>query len=251
MSALNPPEQLGARLDTFAVRLVPRGVSLSAGLLALVLAAVALVSLIGSRAVSPWPVLRLGGMGLFFLAAGLFLLRRALSGPSGQVVVYERGLVRYREERAIPLCWEHVVSLRRLSRPVRVEVQDDQGWCFTFDDSLARFEQLGRLIEERTLEPLLERARCHWQRGELVEFGPLGVSQEGIGHGEDRLDWDRCAGLEEAGGLVAVLARDQQRPFARVERERIDNLHVLFRLVEWVQSGSGQAESVTRDRGEV
>jgi hypothetical protein len=181
-------------------------------------------------------------MGLCFLAAGLFLLRRSFSGPSGQVVVYEQGLIRYREDRAIPLRWEHVVSVRRLDRPIRIELTDDQGWCFTFDDSLARFEELTRQIEERTVEPLLTRARCLWQKGELVEFGPLGVSQEGIGYGEEHLAWDRCAGLEEAGGLVSVLARDQQRPFARVERERIDNLHVLLGLVAMIQGGPGRAE---------
>jgi hypothetical protein len=237
MGSLDPAEHLGARLDAFSGRLVPWSVSLSAGLLALALGGLAVAGLVVAGPVNRWSVLRLGGMGLLFLAAGLFLLRRSLANSSGQVVVYERGLLRYREERAIPLCWEHVVTVRRLSQPARVEVLDDQGWCFTFEESLARFEQLGRLLEERTLEPLLEQAQRRWQAGQLVEFGPLGVSGQGIGHGEDRLDWDRYAGLQEDGGLVAVLARDQERPFARVERGAIDNLHVLIRLVEWIQGG--------------
>jgi hypothetical protein len=235
MGSLDSVEHLGARLDTFCVRMVPRTVSLSAGLLAVALGGLALAGLMVSRPVNQASMIRLGGMGVLFLATGLFLLRRSLAGSSGQVVVYEQGLVRCQQERAIPLRWEHVVNVRRLNQPARIEVLDDHGWCFTFEESLARFEQLGRLLEERTLEPLLERARRCWQAGQLVEFGPLGVSRHGIDHGEGRLDWDRYAGLAESGGLVAVLARDQERPFARVERGAIDNLHVLVRLVEWIQ----------------
>jgi hypothetical protein len=78
-------------------------------------------------------------------------------------------------------------------------------------------DSLYKMVERRTLEPMLERARAAIAAGETVWFGQLGISRDGLAYDEKRLGWDRVERLDvdapknhglggAVGGLVAASA---------------------------------------------
>jgi hypothetical protein len=226
---------LGKRLDTFRGGVLPRLMSVTAGGLALLLGLLPLLALLttgGAERAS-----RLVLLGIGFVVVGLVLLLRAGAQGGLRVEVHEGGLIRQRGGRAVTLHWEEVVSVRDESAPRRLMVTDRGGWCFAFEPSLGRFEELRRLIEAHTLPHLLAAVRSTVAAGRTAEFGAVSAGPEGIAWGEQIISWKDLGTVEvePARGLLCITAGDATspggRPLARVEVERVDNLHVLLALV--------------------
>jgi hypothetical protein len=179
-------------------------------------------------------------LGAGFVVVGCVLLLRAGAQGGLRVEVHEKGLIWQRGGRSVAMRWDEIETVRHESIPRRLLVTDRGGWCFAFDPTLARFEDLIKLIEVSTLPHLLEVARETLEAREVCEFAAAGVSPEGLTCAGEFLPWSDLAGVEvePARGWLCVLSRTSSldRPFARLEMERVVNLHVLLALVQEKQS---------------
>jgi hypothetical protein len=230
--------------------------SLVAGGLALLLAGTALAGLLALATWGPpgkgggvgLGVAKLAGVGLFFLAAGVGMLARARHNSGLRVLVFEEGLARVQGGKVETLRWEDVNVVRRgvevksagvtVRTPVYLVLVGRDGRDLTFNEGLARLGELRALAEGHTLPHMLPAAREAIEAGEVVGFGALGVSREGLHSGLDLLAWEDFQGLEVGQALVSVYSRRSRWAFCRADASEVPNAHVLAALAEQLRSGS-------------
>src|SRR5262249_19121319 len=96
---------------------------------------------------------------------------------------------------------------------------------------LQNVEKLGNAIIEKTSDILLPQAREDYQRGKRVDFGPLGVSEDGLHSGNSLLDWRDITGVKIKEGYISVSKRGKWFNWCNVAASSIPNLSVFLELV--------------------
>jgi hypothetical protein len=108
-------------------------------------------------------------------------------------------------------------------------------------------DALYKMVERRTMEPMLERAQAAIGAGQTVWFGPLGIDRDGLSYKDKRLGWDRVDRLDvlaphnhglggAVGGLVAATAELDDLRVVVKERRTPWNPILLGKLDGWFPS---------------
>jgi len=139
------------------------------------------------------PVIHLNSHGLlwgvFLFLMGVMLLVRAIRNRRLRVRVFAEGLVRIQGHDAQAFLWEDVLKVWRKRAQghwnrirdgaLQIEVETRGATKVSFDDSLPDLKRLGELLDRYTLPHLLAAAREALDRGEVLHFGRLRLSQVG------------------------------------------------------------------------
>jgi hypothetical protein len=160
-----------------------------------------------------------------------------------KVQLYEYGIVHLHNGRKRVIPWEEILSVKQAITEIyhngsysgtnyhyTLELEDGTRLVYT-NYRLQNVEKLGEAIIEKTSDLLLQQAREDYQRGKLVEFGPLGVSEDGLHSGNSLLDWRDITGVKIKEGYISVSKRGKWFNWCNVAASSIPNLSVFLELV--------------------
>jgi hypothetical protein len=139
--------------------------------------------------------------------------------PGGSAyAVYPEALALVRGRTWSVVRWDEVREFRGRSLSIRTaKLVTADGRAVTLRHDVKAADSLYKMVERRTLPPMLDRARAALDAGETVWFGTLGISRDGLFFKDKRLGWDRVERLDivapqnhglpgALGGLVAATA---------------------------------------------
>jgi hypothetical protein len=116
-------------------------------------------------------------------------------------------------------------------------LQRDDGRNFSFSSLLRGHLRLIQSIEQNMVQFHLPRATAAYQSGQVVPFGPLSVSRQGISNGRETLGWNEVQNIEINRGNLLVKRSPKGAKWASVDVAKIPNLAVFVSLTSGVRSG--------------
>jgi hypothetical protein len=166
--------------------------------------------------------------------------------PDGSAyAIYPDALALVRGRTWTVVRWEEVREFRGRSLSVKTSrLVTADGREVTLRHDVKSADSLYKLVERRTLEPLLDRAQAAIAAGETAWFGPLGIARDGLSHNEKRLGWDRVERIDivalqnhalggAIGGLVAATAELEHLRVVVKERRTPWSPLLLGKLDGW------------------
>jgi hypothetical protein len=193
----------------------------------------------------------IGLLGFLLLAAGPALVlharkyRRlhAVAGSAG-VVLVENDAVSSCRWQEVQTVWETRLvggesvlqaSARGENHFFRVTCPD--GKEMVFRNFLDDLPWLGQIIERETLPYLLPLAVAALEKGEVLDFGPLGVDPEGLRSTPEKLlSWNEVKEVTVANGLLKVTQIGKLLAWFKTPLGQVPNAHVLLALVRLYQN---------------
>jgi hypothetical protein len=166
-----------------------------------------------------------------------------LSVVTLKVVLHEGGLVhsKYGKRRLIP--WEDIRSVKQAiiehytngaytgtTYHYTLELEDGTRIVYT-NYRLQKVEKLGQEIMDKTSEVLLPPALRRYEKGKVVDFGKLGVSEKGLHYGSSLLKWREITGVKLEKGYVSVRKRGKWLNWCNIAVAAIPNPYVFLTLV--------------------
>jgi hypothetical protein len=181
-----------------------------------------------------------GAVAFLFVVSISLIVRTAAGGGADLVRVHANGILDLRVgPRAIR--WDEIESL--LAVPSADGRTIDHHRLLTADGS---FVSLGRSIGE--VEELVDEIRVRMGEhvgpnlrariadGEVVRFGPISASEQGITVGAQRVAWEDVEEVEAEEGQLVVRGRDGERR-AAVRLEEVPNAFLLAEVVQGRRRG--------------
>jgi hypothetical protein len=186
-----------------------------------------------------------GGVALsiFLIPTGIIGALWCLNIMTLKVVLHEGGLVHFHRGKRRLIPWEDILSVKQAI----TEVYHNGGYVGTnyhytlvlhdatkivyTSNQFRKLEKLGNEIMEKTTEVILPLAIRAYKKGEVVDFGPLGVSRDGLHYGKSLLDWDAIKGVKIKEGYISVSKRGKWLNWCNISAASIPNLHVFLSLV--------------------
>jgi hypothetical protein len=247
-----PWGNLGQPLESFPLRPGLRGRNLAvlllgvAGfLLAAALAAYRWWSAIhnygpalAGRWISP-PVWVAGLMALVaMLGAGLHLAQRRI-----RAVLCEGGLLLSKPGKVSALHWEEILHIHTRSveygalgiswgKHTQVSLITRSGKRISLDDKISDLGRLVASIKERVYPSLMQHYRLAFNRGEVLDFGPLVLTQGGVVLGNQTLAWDHVGQVTLSDGKLRLLPLDRERKEAiSIAAHRVPNVDLCAQLI--------------------
>jgi len=178
---------------------------------------------------------------LLFVVIALFALVRALTNWNKAIVLYERGLA-FKDRRGLHAWrWEEIQTLyssvvRKLYMgiiPVGTSrsytVVNDRNEMLHFDQGLARARDAAELIRRAAQPHMLARSIQAYHAGQVVNFGVLAVSRQGLHQGQRIHPWSQVREVKVHDGRLRILPQG-----VRVATAGVANLDVFLALLEQV-----------------
>jgi len=230
----------------------------------LALIAGSIVAIIGMIVVGFFEASILAKVILTPLIFGIFMLVHMYRQRGLTVLVYPTGLLRLRRGEVDSFPWDEVAAIRikiqRLDSAeaidfdhdadgslvaccVPVEVPSVQFWkswvaiertdgaTEKFGPALSDFDHLAELIQRRTFSKAWRESRDRLFSGEIVAFGDLLLTPEGLRHTNKKLPWRDLKELIVAQGRLSVKKTSGWLPWLVLDVTKVPNPHVLFALV--------------------
>jgi len=206
-------------------------VTLAIGLVLLLLA---IVMMLGSNAFN----LVCTGAALPFLVLGAALSRTRIE----RVLVYEGGLAMHRKGKTGRVAWDEIEHIwtRRLRRRKNVPtlvLKQGKRTLLKIDHTFPNRTQFLAILDERYLQPRVNRASAALKTGKKLTFGALEVDDVQLFAGEHVLPWNAITGLiVKKANLVATLQRHEEVVLGPVED--IPDVRILQALLKTQSAGS-------------
>lgn len=192
------------------------------------------------------PILWVAAGGLILLVS-VDLLRRARS-ERVSFDLQEEGLRYTGSEGQRDVRWEEVTAVRLaityrtraewvggiLRYLFRLELADQQ--FIEFNQMVGDFLELGRQIEAKTTPVLALPMEERLAAGEVVEFGPIAVTDKWFRVEGRQIGWDELESLRPSAGRVVVKGADRRHHY--VSMASVPNLRVLMELAKVRQDRS-------------
>jgi hypothetical protein len=102
-------------------------------------------------------------------------------------------------------------------------------WCSTH--GLKNIDELGNLIQQHVTELLLPRAVNAISAGRTLEFGMLGVDQNGIAYKREVLSWQNIESIQVKKGKLIIRENGKWLDWTSISVADIPNLFVFLHLV--------------------
>ncbi|MBN1247380.1 MAG: hypothetical protein JXC32_06960 [Anaerolineae bacterium] len=195
--------------------------------------------LMGSRAVSGGVCV--SSVGLLLVVLALWSGYVARRDRDLRVRLYEGGLVQRRGGHETVLPWEDVASVNhtvmqsrragvvgRTTHLCTLQTRTNRKMQFS-DATLQNVSDLCRVVQERTLAPLLRDAATTLREGGTIPFGKLSANSSGVDTGRETIPWTQIRDVRIDNGFVALAVDGKWRNIATTGR--VTNVHVLFALV--------------------
>lgn len=143
----------------------------------------------------------------------------------------------------IPAVWRQVKvtypvwsTYKRLIVTATYVIQRNDGYTFYLDRSFQYFDILHKNVEAETRQNLLPAALQGYVQGQMLPFGSLALSRQGIGNARSFLPWQYIESikveLNADGEFVLVKQQGAWRAWAKEMTSTIPNLTVFLALVD-------------------
>ncbi len=196
------------------------------------------------------PVLAVG-LGSLLIGAGIYVPLRAYRNWGLKVLVFEKGFVHFQKGRIQVFRWDQIQTVwQQISKAAATGILGDADVLTVvrsddiqvrIDDHIARRKTLGQLVQKETLKHMLPSTVAAFERGEIVDFGPLGISSEGLHNKHRVLPWSDLADMKlDKKGSLTVSQRGKWLNWLNVPANQIPNAHVLLALVKHARRANYQ-----------
>jgi hypothetical protein len=171
---------------------------------------------------------------ILFMASIALIVYTAAGGGADLVRVHANGILDLRVgPRAVR--WDEIQSLTAVPGPDGRGVDHHRlmtadGTTINLGRSIGGVEELVDEIRLRIVDHALPGVRTRIAGGDVVRFGAMAASQDGIAVGPDVVTWDDAAAVEAEAGEIVIRGRDGQRRAAA----RLADVPNAFLLAEMV-----------------
>jgi len=132
--------------------------------------------------------------------------------------------------------WQNVIQTYRGSAHTNTTniytVRLTDGRKFVFNDQVDKIAGLGAALQQQCAARMLPRVHATYNAGEVITFGPFGVSRSGITKGNTTLPWQQVEQVELRQGVLHIRKKGARRDWAFAMASKIPNLPVLMVLVK-------------------
>jgi hypothetical protein len=184
-----------------------------------------------------------GIVGLVCLASGIWYYLKPALRSSWCIRVYREGFTSAQGQtleafhwEQIACIWEYIVFSRYggISRH-RYTIQRNDGKQVEIDDAYAGLEELGDTIKSEVNTLLFPKMLATYQAGDLVSFGPLSLSQQGVfkSNGE-MLPWSQVKNIRIISLLVMIIREETSRLWFSARSFKVANLPILLALLKQI-----------------
>jgi hypothetical protein len=108
------------------------------------------------------------------------------------------------------------------------------GRCIAFDDRIKKVEKLGNLLGEQITNAMWPHALASYNAGNVIPFGPLSVSQQGVSNGRELLPWTAIKEIKFDGIEVKVHQKGKLLNWSKVPVGNIPNSFLFLALTRSV-----------------
>lgn len=168
---------------------------------------------------------------LLVLAGLVWNIIYSLQSRSWCVYVFNQGFVFLKDGQPDIFRWEEVQVIWqqikqyyyygfRISKTHKYIIECVDGHRVVFNDRFKNVEELGNGLSQQISEFMLPKILEDYNAGNVVTFGPLSVSQQGINNGEELLPWSSIQEIEASQGPVSVIRASQDIVKVRKEGKR-------------------------------
>lgn len=164
---------------------------------------------------------------------------------SWRVYVFSHGFVFTRGGQPDIVRWEEIQTIwhqaksrnyGEYGREVRhiYTIECFDGRRVVFDDKIKKVEKLGNLLGEQMTNAIWPRALADYNAGNVIPFGPLSVSQQGVSSGVARLPWAAIKEIKFDGEEVKIHQKGKLLNWAKVPVGDIPNVSLFLALTRSV-----------------
>jgi hypothetical protein len=108
------------------------------------------------------------------------------------------------------------------------------GRRIVLDDKIKKLEKLGNLLGEQMANAIWPRVLADYRAGNVIPFGPLSVSQQGVSNGRELLPWAAIKEVKFDGIEVKVHRKGKLFNWAKVPVGSIPNASLFLALTKYV-----------------
>jgi len=215
-------------IDTLRIVAIICGVLAALGLLSCILST---VTKMPDSAIPFAIVAFVGGMG------GLFWSMKSLTF---QVVVHAGGIVHSHRGSSKIIPWEEIVRVtegitadnqkvgqKGITDAYLIELTDHTRISYT-NKIIKDVKKLGKIIIEKTSAAIFPQVRVKYDRGDMYDFGRLGINHSGLHYRKQVLKWKEIQGLKITDGYLTVNRQGKWVRWHDIEASAIPNLHVFL-----------------------
>lgn len=102
---------------------------------------------------------------------------------------------------------------------------------------LSAYARLGELIEDQVVSQHLPRVLDAYQSGVSITFGPLTVSQQGMGDGANMLPWDELAAVRVSAGAIQITQKSEGQVWFDLPLPVVPNAALLLTFLHTLRRG--------------
>jgi hypothetical protein len=200
--------------------------------------------------------LALALIGLPGLILSIYFIYRSLkrlSGTKPVLLLYQQGLIDYRQGTPGVICYEDIkalfLSVVRTNGVLNyvLTLETKNGRKTKIDEHVANVDHLRTVLEEQLVQHQLPAMIANYQQGNAIEFGRLTLTQAGLAAGKRRLPWSEfeLADVQRRSQSVAFFIRQKgnQQDWFYSPRDDFPNLALFFALVNYITEARGPANS--------
>jgi hypothetical protein len=163
-----------------------------------------------------------------------------------KVIVHEGGLLQVRRtgERVIP--WEDIECVwQQITEHYTNGIYTGTTYTYNLrlrDGSRLKYsnytvnnvKKLGEIILHETSQVLYPKAMKAYNKGKTVDFGKLGISEDGLSYGSSLLTWDEIEAVRIKKGYIHVRKRDKWLNWCNIPFSTVPNPLVFISLVNQI-----------------
>lgn len=113
------------------------------------------------------------------------------------------------------------------------------GYRLVLDDKINNVKELGSLLSTQITNVMWPRTLAAYNTGEVIPFGPLSVSQQGISNGRELLPWAAVKEIRVRLGYVRIHQKGVKRSnWTKVKIAHIPNCSLFLALTIFARSTS-------------
>jgi hypothetical protein len=162
------------------------------------------------------------------------------------VAVYERGFACRDRTGLQTWCWDDILAMtsavtRHYHNGIYTgtthvyTLLDRQNQRLKLGDSIGRVEDLAKAIDTNIFPRLYPRAVDQYNSGEMLPFGPIAISKQGMTLGKKTYPWGEVKEVSIHHGILRVTRKEGGRfNGARAAASAIPNLRVLLAIIQQV-----------------
>ena len=160
-----------------------------------------------------------------------------------RVYTFTDGLIRAKGKANDVIRYDQVAQVFFISRKgsygsvsYSLTLVRSDGATFKISSAIQYMSTLGSTVQSEVVRRHMPQALEAFKRGNMLLFGPLTVSFQGIGNGKGTLPWNMVQPIILQRGFVIVKQIGQGSNFAKVKVTEVPNLPVFLGLVKYAQS---------------